>query len=480
MRKRLVVREANELVEMVLFQLGEHTGKIKGRGRPRKKGVKDVADLYAIALATVEKKSYGVVSYISKELLAEILESQSPEYKRKRTKRLFNLSVKLAEEKNKTIGLEIEKAISYYEKYGYKELAKKFKEFQKEGYVVYRVPLFIGIADGDKVKFVLVEWSPYLAPFILELRKGFTLYEIRNFLRLDSLYAKKLYRFLKKLQKYGRVEVPIEEIRFFLEVEDKYKDFYLFELYVLKPSVEEINEKTDLYVEYETKREGKGNKVIALIFRIKQKPQEGIKDLEKYLKEKPTEDKLLLAELKERIKTLLKELTKEIFTYPSWQFKRLDYYDATGGEIELIDYLLKRFEKVNPATVLWYIAHFPQNVDKGKALADALIAEKFEYIENPEGFLRSKIAFNQKRELKFLLDARVQKLIRNLLEEIKEEILQNPPIEKQKPDQKEEPSYLKYEPAPEQLFISDLTTYAIERLWTALNKQQKKDFFDNF
>jgi len=150
MRKRLVVREANELVEMVLFQLGEHTGKIKGRGRPRKKGVKDVADLYAIALATVEKKSYGVVSYISKELLAEILESQSPEYKRKRTKRLFNLSVKLAEEKNKTIGLEIEKAISYYEKYGYKELAKKFKEFQKEGYVVYRVPLFVGIATGTK------------------------------------------------------------------------------------------------------------------------------------------------------------------------------------------------------------------------------------------------------------------------------------------------------------------------------------------
>jgi hypothetical protein len=40
-------------------------------------------------------------------------------------------------------------------------------------------------------------------------------------------------------------------------------------------------------------------------------------------------------------------------------------------------------------------------VDKGKALADALIAEKFEYIENPEGFLRSKIAINQKKELKF-------------------------------------------------------------------------------
>jgi hypothetical protein len=199
--------------------------------------------------------------------------------------------------------------------------------------------------------------------------------------------------------------------------------------------------------------------------------------LEKYLKEKPTEDKILLEEIKEKIKTLIKELTKETYTYPVWQFKRLDYYDATGGEIELIDYLLEKFEKVNPATVLWYISHFPQNVDKGKALANALIAEKVEYIDNPEGFLRSKIAFNQKKELKFLLDARTQKLIRNLLEEIKEELLQNI---KQKSDQKEEPSYLKYEPVPEQLFISTLTTDAIELLWRALNQEQKRDFFENF
>jgi plasmid replication initiation protein len=196
----------------------------------------------------------------------------------------------------------------------------------KKGYKAFRTPLFIKITDGDKVRFIKVRWSPYLAPFILEIKRGFTLYEIKTFLSLDSIYSKKLYRFLKKLQKYGRVEVPVEEIRFYLEVEDKYKNhFGLLELKVLKPAIEEINEKTDLYVEYTTKREGKGNKVIALIFKIKQKPQEGIKELEKYLKDKPTEDKLLLEEIKERIKKLLKELSKEIYTYPVWQFKRLDY-----------------------------------------------------------------------------------------------------------------------------------------------------------
>jgi len=487
MPQKLIAKEPNALVDTILFQLGEYAGRIKGRGRPRKKGVKDLADIYAIALATARQEELGVFSYISKDFLVEVIESSSPQAKKKKTQRLFNLAIKLADEANKSIGLDTQKAYNWYKKHGYEELAKKMEADLKKGYRAFRTPLFIKIADGDKVRFIKVEWSPYLAPFILEIRRGFTLYEVKTFLSLDSIYSKKLYRFLKKLQKYGRVEVPIEELRFYLEVEDKYKNhFGLFELYVLKPAVEEINTKTDLYVEYDTKRRGegdRGSKVIALIFKIKQKPQEGIKDLEKYLEEKPTEDKLLIENLKAKIKTLLKELAKGIFTYPTWQFKRLDYYDATGGEIELIDYLLEKFEKVNPATVLWYIAHFPQNVDKGKALADALIAEKFEYIENPEGFLRSKIATNQRKELKFLLDARVQKLIRNLLEDIKNELTQKE--EKQKEDlkkekEKEEHFYLEYEPDVYEINLVDTNLSAINLFWSNLNPDQRKDFYNNY
>jgi plasmid replication initiation protein len=339
MRKKPIAKEPNSMVDLILFQLGEYAGRIKGKGRPRKKGVKDLADIYAIALATAKQEELGVFSYISKDFLAEVIESSSQQAKKKKTQRLFNLAIKLADEANKSIGLDTQKAYEWYKKHGYEELAKKMEENLKKGYKAFRTPRFIKITDGDKIKFIKVEWSPYLAPFILDIRRGFTLYEVKTFLSLDSLYSKKLYRFLKKLQKYGRVEVPIEEIRFILEVKDKYKnDFGLLEHYVLKPSVEEINEKTDLYVEYTTKREGKGNKVVALIFTIKQKPQEGIKELEKYLKDKPTEDKLLLEEIKERIKKLLKELVKEIhevrrteltplgaYTYPVWQFKRLDY-----------------------------------------------------------------------------------------------------------------------------------------------------------
>ncbi|MEO2152855.1 MAG: hypothetical protein ABGX24_00335 [Aquificota bacterium] len=106
-----------------------------------------------------------------------------------------------------------------------------------------------------------------------------------------------------------------------------------------------------------------------------------------------------------------------------------------------------------------------------------------EYIDNPEGFLRSKIAFNQKKELKFLLDARVQKLIRNLLEEIKNELTQKE--EKQKEDLKKEEEkeahfYLEYEPDVYEINLVDTNLSAINLFWDKLNPDQRKDFYNNY
>jgi hypothetical protein len=64
MSQKLIAKEPNSMVDLILFQLGEYAGRIKGRGRPRKKGVKDLADIYAIALATARQEELGVFSYM--------------------------------------------------------------------------------------------------------------------------------------------------------------------------------------------------------------------------------------------------------------------------------------------------------------------------------------------------------------------------------------------------------------------------------
>ncbi len=88
--------------------------------------------------------------YLNKDFLAEIIESSSPEYKRKRSQRLFNLAIKLADEANKSIGLDTQKAYEWYKKHGYEEIAKEMEQDMKNGYRVFRVSLFVKIADADK------------------------------------------------------------------------------------------------------------------------------------------------------------------------------------------------------------------------------------------------------------------------------------------------------------------------------------------
>jgi hypothetical protein len=102
------------MVDLILFQLGEYAGRIKGRGRPRKKGVKDLADIYAIALATAKQEELGVFSYISKDFLMEVVQTNSPKYKKMKANKLFNLAIKLADEANKSIGLDTQKAYEWY------------------------------------------------------------------------------------------------------------------------------------------------------------------------------------------------------------------------------------------------------------------------------------------------------------------------------------------------------------------------------
>ena len=87
--------------------------------------------------------------------------------------------------------------------------------------------------------------------------------------------------------------------------------------------------------------------------------------------------------------------------------------------------------------------------------------------------------------MKFLLDARVQKLIRNLLEEIKNELThKDEQKEKQKEEkqkeEKEEHFYLEYEPEVYEINQVELNLSGINAFWEDLNKDQKEDFYNNY
>lgn len=94
-------------------------------------------------------------------------------------------------------------------------------------------------------------------------------------IRLESIYAFKkmysvgIYEFLKKHSQVGTlIEVSVADFKEFLDISDNtgYKNFANFKKYVLEPVFDEINEKSELRVSYETVK--KGNRVDILRFKI--------------------------------------------------------------------------------------------------------------------------------------------------------------------------------------------------------------------
>jgi len=115
-----------------------------------------------------------------------------------------------------------------------------------------------------------VQFHPDLKPFLLGLKKRFTKIPLNQVLQLRSKYAIRLYELLKRYEDTGFRTDYLPELRLKLGVEEnEYKVFKDFERRVLKPAVNEINEKTDLEVNYTKKKTGR--KITHIEFEIKSK-----------------------------------------------------------------------------------------------------------------------------------------------------------------------------------------------------------------
>lgn len=109
-----------------------------------------------------------------------------------------------------------------------------------------------------------------LKPYLLELKKNFTQYELVYTLRMKRKVSPRLYELLKsyhydKTTSYQK-DFEFEELRKLLDCEtstySKYKDLNKF---VLKPCIKEINEQTDISVSYKPITSGRHTTGISFI-----------------------------------------------------------------------------------------------------------------------------------------------------------------------------------------------------------------------
>ena len=111
------------------------------------------------------------------------------------------------------------------------------------------------IKHNDKTGLLEIEFSQKIQPYLHQLQKRFTCYYLDQIIKMKSIYSVRFYEFaimeLKqtKLNKTTFI-LPINEIRLRLELTEKYKRFANFKARVLEKAKKEINEFSNIKLNY--------------------------------------------------------------------------------------------------------------------------------------------------------------------------------------------------------------------------------------
>ncbi|WJQ05536.1 replication initiation protein (plasmid) [Geobacillus stearothermophilus] len=158
---------------------------------------------------------------------------------------------------------------------------QKLKQMSWVSYVEY---------DGNS-GYVSLSFDPRLKPYLLQLKREFTTYRLKNVMELKSSYSIRMYELLKRWQYVGEFQIQLDELRMMVGAGDKYREYHNFKKRVLNPAQQEISEKTDIMFSYEEIREKR--KVVSIRFHIKEKIIEPVVDAIEEKKDDHVDDQYL-------------------------------------------------------------------------------------------------------------------------------------------------------------------------------------------
>ena len=102
---------------------------------------------------------------------------------------------------------------------------------------------------------ILIEIDEDLKPYLLDLKKEYTKYQLKNIGNIKTVQQLKLYELLRSWTKKGKYETNLKNLRDYLEIkEGTYEKYGNFKQKILKTAIQVINDNTDLTIEIEEKR----------------------------------------------------------------------------------------------------------------------------------------------------------------------------------------------------------------------------------
>lgn len=134
----------------------------------------------------------------------------------------------------------------------------------------YRVYPMFGVAEWDsKTKKATVKLNHDLKDHYIQVSKDFTLLPTDEFKRLTGVFAQILFQYLLSWRTEPETYIEIDELHKKLGTHKDEKltsDFNRFQRRILDPVANQIDKKTSLKYEWETRRGGRGNRVQGVRF----------------------------------------------------------------------------------------------------------------------------------------------------------------------------------------------------------------------
>lgn len=165
-------------------------------------------------------------------------------------------------------------------KYGY--LRKATEEMGSRMFEVSTAKIYRQLWMFQRVDYMIgegrieIEFANPIKPYLFDLKDNFTSFQLYAALRLSSKYAKRIYALCSQWKDKGQTQTfSIDEFKKMLALLDdkgneQYKQIGQFKQFVLDESVKQINQHTDLQIDYTLQKRGRSFQNIT--FNIKTQP----------------------------------------------------------------------------------------------------------------------------------------------------------------------------------------------------------------
>jgi plasmid replication initiation protein len=105
--------------------------------------------------------------------------------------------------------------------------------------------------------YIEAKFNDDMKPFLLQLKRQFTMYRLQNFMRLSSQHSMRVYELIKMQEGLRHLCLSVEELREVLCCKHTYERFSDFRRHVLERARTEIKGTCDTYYTYTVERDGR-------------------------------------------------------------------------------------------------------------------------------------------------------------------------------------------------------------------------------